>query len=832
MKDQPGDNSTGESLSGKSSVWKYQTGQTGNEHRESITSRSTVKASMHKPKSNRNIDRETSMPTKEISKDKSLKELWGWTEFLPDEERAEVDSSLTSSDADIDEPDNDDVNYHIVPESSMDEHSNMPVKSFKEEEERIQFKPGRPSLNLMGVGLGSDGDVTHDEPVSEDPHMKGSESQQLKEIWSWTEDKGDESSIISPELEREETEPAIEEDYIDDDEKPEREPGEIDKVSHDFSEFIEDEDYPDITESQDYAGSEEDDEAGSNGSFEDNYEQVSGRRLQGVPGAIDELNGDSEDESTIELENPADPDDELEAEPSPTGLDDKTTDLNDMLESRGPVAAGQSGVIEEEDDSETKEKPDEPIDPDVLPGPVKIDPAAKSEAKTDESEATTADNLQRNQSWGYGFVLFTLFTMFGSITIATYLVFLRSNMSIPNIIVYVSVVALLVFLGMLIARYVVLIFLSFLHHNRNKAQDRIVVSDLKATILVPAYNEEKVIERSILSLLELNYPEYEIIVINDGSTDKTLKVARSLEGMHGNVKVKVLTQKNLGKAQALNHGALEASGDVLICMDGDSRLSIDCLLMGMRHFVDPEIGSIAGNVKVLNRVNLWTRLQALEYIEGLNLVRRAQAFLRVVNIVPGPIGFFRRSAILDVGGWDNDTFAEDCDLTLKLLTKGYKIDYEPESISYTEAPERLIQLLKQRYRWTRGILQSMRKHSSFLINPRPGWRVLVIMWQMVFEAIIWPLMNVLANVLFLIVALLFGMSPLIVLWWVQLTILDVIAAIHTVAIERENLLLVPLAVVYRLFFIQLVDVAKLIAIIEELLNIKMGWGKIERIGRL
>lgn len=436
-------------------------------------------------------------------------------------------------------------------------------------------------------------------------------------------------------------------------------------------------------------------------------------------------------------------------------------------------------------------------------------------------------------AWGYTFVLVIMFTIFGSITIATYLVFLRSNITIPNIIVYVSIISLLFFLLLLVVRYLVLIYLSFLHHVRNKTlPDLPPDPNLKGSILVPAYNEEKVIRRSILSLLEINHPNYEIIVIDDGSKDDTLKIARSLEGWHRGVQVRVFTQPNKGKAEALNHGLLRATGHIIICMDGDSRLGKNALRMGMRHFKDPKIHAVAGNVKVINRINLLSKLQALEYIEGLNLARRAQAFFKAVNIVPGPMGFFRREVLLEVGGWEGDTFAEDCDLTLKVLNKGYGIEYEPDAISFTEAPENLIPLLKQRYRWTRGILQSIRKHSTGLINFHRGWRIVITMWQMIFEAIMWPFMSVLANIMFLTVAIVFGMSPLIVLWWIQLTILDTLAAMHTVAIEREKLSLVPYAILYRLFFIQIVDVTKLIATVEELLNIKMGWGKLERKGRI
>ena len=153
-------------------------------------------------------------------------------------------------------------------------------------------------------------------------------------------------------------------------------------------------------------------------------------------------------------------------------------------------------------------------------------------------------------------------------------------------------------------------------------------------------------------------------------------------------------------------------------MDGDSALHPDTLRRAIRHFEDPAIGAVAGNVKVVNRTNLLSSLQALEYIEGLNMVRAAQGFFRLVNIIPGPIGIFRKSALEQVGGYDHDTFAEDCDLTLKLLLDGWQVNYEPGAIAYTEAPEKMLDLLKQRYRWTRGILQAISKHKRRLWSIR------------------------------------------------------------------------------------------------------------------
>jgi cellulose synthase/poly-beta-1,6-N-acetylglucosamine synthase-like glycosyltransferase len=241
---------------------------------------------------------------------------------------------------------------------------------------------------------------------------------------------------------------------------------------------------------------------------------------------------------------------------------------------------------------------------------------------------------------------------------------------------------------------------------------------------------------------------------------------------------------------------------------------------------------VAGNVKVANRDNFWSRLQALEYIEGLNMARRAQSFVRAVNIIPGPIGMFRRDVLLQVGGYDTDTFAEDADLTLKLLAADWRVEYEDRAVAYTEAPESLRALLKQRYRWTRGILQALSKRKGSLFSSSTGLTVWLSLLMMIFEALIWPFMNVVASLFFVIIAVGFGGGTYLVAWWLLLTFLDIAAALHTVVMEEEDLGLVPLAVVYRFFFVLLIDVAKLLATLEEALRVDMTWGKLDRLGRI
>jgi cellulose synthase/poly-beta-1,6-N-acetylglucosamine synthase-like glycosyltransferase len=389
---------------------------------------------------------------------------------------------------------------------------------------------------------------------------------------------------------------------------------------------------------------------------------------------------------------------------------------------------------------------------------------------------------------------------------------------------------LFVFLVLLILRYVGLLWFSYLNHlERDDGES----SELPlVTILVPAYNEGAVIQGSIRSLLELDYPRYEILVIDDGSKDDTFQKASAYAGEYGKAVVRVLRKANGGKARALNTGISNAAGTFILCMDGDSALHPLTLRRALRHFASPHIGAVAGSVKVVNRTNLLSCLQALEYVEGLNMVRAAQGFFRLVNIIPGPIGVFRRTALERVGGYDHDTFAEDCDLTLKLLMDGWQVQYEPGAIAYTEAPEKMLDLLKQRYRWTRGILQAISKHKRRLVDPRGGFGVSFTLWYMIFEGILWPSMNVFAHVLFVFVAARYGTALPLVLWWAQLTVLDLAAALYCVVVEEERLSLVPYALFYRAFFALTIDVAKLFATLEELFKLRMDWGKLDRIGRI
>jgi len=399
--------------------------------------------------------------------------------------------------------------------------------------------------------------------------------------------------------------------------------------------------------------------------------------------------------------------------------------------------------------------------------------------------------------------------------------------------VYSSIVSLVIFLFILLIRYFGILFMAYFYNTRYTVQEKPSYFPY-VSIIVPVFNEGKVLRSSIESLLDIDYPNYDIVIVNDGSTDDTAEVGETLVGYHkgrsGSVKVSLINKPNGGKSKALNAGIQYSEADFVLCMDGDSQLTPNTLRLAMRHFADPSVGAVAGNVKVQNRKKMITDLQALEYLEGLNLARSAQGYLQMVNIIPGPIGVFRKVTLRDAGFYSSDTFAEDADITLKILAKGWKIVYEPNAIAYTEAPSNVYQLLKQRYRWTRGILQAIRKHKKYLYNPTLNFNNSFIMWSMFYEALIWPAMNIFVNLYFIIVALFYGIHITLFLWWVGIAVLDLMSAVYCVAAEREEFRLVPYAIIYRLFFILLIDVTKAMATIEEFLGFRMTWGKLERTG--
>jgi cellulose synthase/poly-beta-1,6-N-acetylglucosamine synthase-like glycosyltransferase len=387
------------------------------------------------------------------------------------------------------------------------------------------------------------------------------------------------------------------------------------------------------------------------------------------------------------------------------------------------------------------------------------------------------------------------------------------------------------FTFIVIFRYISFIFFSIAKTTQKTIgfQHNDIFFNPRVSIIVPAYNEDVTIAVSIKSLVKQTYKNLEIIIMDDGSKDNTFKIAKKFEGIFEGKIIKVLTKKNGGKSRALNFAIERSSGELIMCVDADSKLEKDAVELMVRYFKDSEISAVAGSVFVSNRINILTKLQALEYIEGLNMVRNAQAFLKLVNIIPGPIGMFRKSAIKEVGGYAHDTFAEDCDLTLKLIEKNHKIDFEPDAVAHTEAPDELLDLLKQRYRWTRGILQAIQKHSHNLWSLK-NFNFSFVLWYMLFEAIFWPFIDFFASILLIYISFSQGVNTMLIYWWLLFTIVDISGALYCILITNETKSLAFYAFFYRLYFISVINISKIFATIEEWFQIEMSWGKLDRKG--
>ena len=271
----------------------------------------------------------------------------------------------------------------------------------------------------------------------------------------------------------------------------------------------------------------------------------------------------------------------------------------------------------------------------------------------------------------------------------------------------------------------------------------------RVAVLVPAYNEETVIVRTVRSVLNSSYPNLHVVVIDDGSSDRTAEVAEAAYGPEiAAGKVAVLTKANGGKAAALNYAVERLTEEFYVGIDADTVIAQDAIAKLMPHFEDPLVGAVAGNAKVGNRVNLWTRWQALEYITSQNFERRALNLFNVVTVVPGAIGAWRTGPVKTAGGYPVNTVAEDADLTMSLLEQGLKVVYEDRALAFTEAPIDAKGLMRQRFRWSFGTLQAVWKHrAAFVRNKAMGLFALpnIVIFQMLL-----PLVSPFIDLMFLI----------------------------------------------------------------------------------
>ncbi len=354
------------------------------------------------------------------------------------------------------------------------------------------------------------------------------------------------------------------------------------------------------------------------------------------------------------------------------------------------------------------------------------------------------------------------------------------------------------------------------------------------SILVPCYNEDKVVREALLSVKELIYPNYEIIVIDDGSSDITLEEVATLQshtpGENG--RVRIIHQENAGKAEALNRGMLEAQGEFIFCMDADGVLSPNVIDEGIPYLLaDPKVAAVAGTVEVGNySVNALTRFQALEYISGLNLFKEAQSFLGTVTVIPGPVGLFRKETVMKVGGYKSDTLAEDCELTLRLLMHGYRTIYVSQMVARTEVPDEFRPLIGQRYRWSRGVFKAIKVNAEWMMQPWKNFRNFLIIFYMAIEAFFIPTFNFVFSFVSINYALTFGTDGMYGYFFGQLIILDVILALFCLALEKDkHLSLILYAIMNRFTYGMSLEILRFFALLDETLGLPLSWGKLVRL---
>lgn len=254
--------------------------------------------------------------------------------------------------------------------------------------------------------------------------------------------------------------------------------------------------------------------------------------------------------------------------------------------------------------------------------------------------------------------------------------------------------------------------------------------DPTVTVVMSAYNEEEVLPHTVRSILASSYRNLEIVIVDDGSKDGTGRVAAELAKRYK--RVRAFTKQNGGKASGLNFGIKHADGEIIIGIDADTIFPGSTVGRLVRHFVDPKVGAVAGNVKVGNLDSIITKWQMLDYIIGIYIERNAQSALGSVMIVPGACGAWRRSVILAAGGYRHHTLAEDFDLTLSVHRLGFKVLQDNSAMSYTEAPDNIKALTKQRFRWLYGTTQAFWKHRDMMFKRKYGWTGMFVMPYAIF----------------------------------------------------------------------------------------------------
>jgi peptidoglycan-N-acetylglucosamine deacetylase len=363
----------------------------------------------------------------------------------------------------------------------------------------------------------------------------------------------------------------------------------------------------------------------------------------------------------------------------------------------------------------------------------------------------------------------------------------------------------------------------------------------QVTVLIPAHNEEGVIVQTVSSVLASDYSQMHVIVVDDGSTDHT---GALLDAHFGHqTRVRIIHQANRGKSAALNHAMAQADAEILVTIDADTEIEPDAISKLVRHFSDPQVGAVAGNVKVGNRSRWLTRWQALEYITSQNMEKRAFALLNCITVVPGALGAWRKKAIEAAGGITADTVAEDADLTIAIRRLGWRIGYDEQSIAWTEAPETAGALIRQRFRWTFGTLQSFWKHSDTLFRPKYGTLGWVALPNIFIFQLALPLISPIIDLMFFGSLILWALGQKVahlpqiwttadvqrsVFFFLGFLLIDILTCAIAFALERKEdwTLLIPV-LLQRFYYRQLMYVVLFRSVKEAVSGRPVGWRGVE-----
>ena len=419
----------------------------------------------------------------------------------------------------------------------------------------------------------------------------------------------------------------------------------------------------------------------------------------------------------------------------------------------------------------------------------------------------------------------------------TYLA-LQANLTLAELIYHAGDFLAALFVVFLVLGFVRLAFMYVLMIREKRRESKRHYEPMtkanapRLTVIVPAYNEQVNIVRTIKSLLAQDYPALHINVVDDGSKDNTLQVVR--QAYADNPRVTIIAKANGGKASALNEGIRQANTDFIVCIDADTQLRPDAVTRLMQHFMADKqgcIGAVAGNVKVGNQRNMLTRWQAIEYTTSQNFDRMAYSNINAITVVPGAIGAFRKKAIEDAGGFMTDTLAEDCDLTMRIIEHGYVIENENYAVAVTEAPENVRQFVKQRVRWCFGVMQTFWKHRGNLFNPKQKGMGLWALPNMLIYQYIIPTFSPLADILMLL-GICTGNGMQILVYYLLFLIVDASVSIMAYLFEKEPLWVLLWIIPQRFFYRWIMYYVLFRSYIKAIKGELQSWGVLKRTGNV